>query len=466
MTFKRGVSRTNYSTIRSMLRTSTTRDRALEVAASLRAHGHQAWLVGGCVRDLVLGREPKDFDIATDAVPARIVELFPRADLVGAQFGVVLIDGVEVATFRSDHAYVDGRHPESVRFEKDVKQDVLRRDFTINALLLDAECLPDASRAREQDIVDYTGGLQDLEKGIIRAIGDPERRFEEDHLRMLRAVRFAARFAFEIEPATLCAIQRWHANIRRVSAERIRDELVRILTEGHARRGFELLDESGLLEEIMPEIAAMKGVRQPPEFHPEGDVWVHTMMMLEMLPPQPSATLALGVLLHDVGKPPTFRVAERIRFDGHVEAGEKIACEILKRLKFSNNEMEQAIALIANHMRFASVRQMRESTIKRFLRLPKFEEHLELHRIDCLASNGNLENYDFMKRRFEESPVEQLRPPRLLTGRDLIEAGYQPGPAFSKMLEAVEDAQLEGQIRTKEEALSLVRDLNSGSRVT
>jgi poly(A) polymerase len=438
-----------------MSRSTTARERALEIAANLRANGYQAWLVGGCVRDLVLGREPKDYDISTDAVPPRLIELFPGADLVGAQFGVVLIDGVEVATFRSDHSYRDGRHPDSVVFEKDPKEDVLRRDFTINALLLDPSSTGLLTGAGA--VVDYVGGLDDLRNGIIRAIGDPERRFQEDHLRMLRAIRFAARFGFQIEAGTMAAISKLHANIRRVSAERVREEMVRILTEGHPRRGFELLDESGLLVEIMPEIAAMKGVEQPPEFHPEGDVWVHTMMMLDALPEQPPATLALGVLLHDVGKPPTFRIADRIRFDGHVEAGVKIAEDILKRLKFSNGDIDQVLALVANHMRFARVTEMRESTIKRFLRLPKFDEHLELHRIDCLASSGNLENYEFMKQRFEQSPPEEVRPPRLLTGRDLIAAGYEPGPQFSKMLEAAEDAQLEGRVRTREEALKLIQ---------
>jgi tRNA nucleotidyltransferase/poly(A) polymerase len=442
-----------------MAHTTTARERALQIAEKLRANGYQAWLVGGCVRDLILGREPKDYDISTDAIPTRLIELFPQSQLVGAQFGVVLIDGVEVATFRSDHSYRDGRHPDSVVFEKDPKEDVLRRDFTINALLLDPSSTGLPTCASE--VIDYVGGLDDLRNKIIRAIGDPERRFQEDHLRMLRAIRFAARFDFQIEPATIAAIRKLHENIRRVSAERVREEIVRILNEGHPRRGFELLDESGLLIEIMPEIAALKGVKQPPEFHPEGDVWVHTMMMLDALPEHPPATLALGVLLHDVGKPPTFRIADRIRFDGHVEAGVKIAEDILKRLKFSNDDIEQVLALVANHMRFAGVTQMRESTIKRFLRLPKFEEHLELHRIDCLSSSGNLDNYEFMKQHFEHLPPEEVRPPRLLTGYDLIAAGYEPGPRFSKMLEAAEDAQLEGRVQTQEEALKLVREMFS-----
>jgi poly(A) polymerase len=421
---------------------------AIQIAAQLRRHGFQAWLVGGCVRDLVLGRKPKDYDISTDARPDQLLRIFPRAQLVGAQFGVVLVEGVEVATFRSDHSYQDGRHPTAVTFETDVKQDVLRRDFTINALLLDPS-------SPTSDVVDFVGGLADLRAGIIRAIGDPEQRFEEDHLRMLRAIRFAARFGFEIEPGTLAAIQKLHQRITRVSPERIRDELVRILTEGAPRRGFELLDASGLLSDILPEVAAMKGVEQPPQFHPEGDVWTHTLIMLEGLQ-QPTPTLALGVLLHDVGKPGTFHVAERIRFDGHVELGERIARDMLTRLRFPNADIDQVIALIANHMRFTHITEMRDSKLKRMLRMDRFEEHLELHRLDCTSSHGHLENYQFAKAKLEQSPPEVLRPPRLLSGDDLKEAGYRPGPPFARMLEAVEDAQLESKIHTKEEALELV----------
>jgi tRNA nucleotidyltransferase/poly(A) polymerase len=432
--------------------------QAIEIARELRSRSFQAWLVGGCVRDLVLGREPKDYDIATDARPEELLQLFPGAQLVGAQFGVVLVAGVEVATFRSDHAYADGRHPERVTFETDPKQDVFRRDFTINGLLLDPAFLnsPYSSSSLYSQVRDYVGGLADLRAGILRTIGDPEQRFEEDHLRMLRAVRFAARFGFEIEPVTWAAIQNLHAKILRVSPERIRDELVRILTEGGARRGLELLDSSGLLRDILPEVAAMQGVAQPPEFHPEGDVWTHTLIMLEGLR-LPTPALALGVLLHDVGKPGTFRVADRIRFDGHVELGERIAREILNRLRFSNAEIDQVIALIANHMRFSHVHQMRESTLKRMLRLNRFEEHLELHRLDCASSHGHLDNYEFAKTKFEQSAPEELRPPRLVTGDDLIAAGYAPGPDFSRMLEVAEDAQLEARIRSKEEGLELVR---------
>ncbi|HUJ51302.1 MAG TPA: CCA tRNA nucleotidyltransferase [Bryobacteraceae bacterium] len=427
------------------------RAQAIQIAHDLQARGYLAWLVGGCVRDLVLGREPKDYDIATDATPDQLLQLFPRAQLVGAQFGVILVDGVEVATFRSDHSYQDGRHPQSVTFETDPKQDVLRRDFTINALLLEPAHVDDPTG----HVVDYVGGLEDLKNGVIRAIGDPAQRFEEDHLRMLRAIRFAARFGFEIEPGTFAAIREMHQRIARVSPERIRDELNRILTEGGARRGFELLDVSGLLPDILPEVAAMKGIQQPPEFHPEGDVWTHTLIMLEGLR-EPTPTLAWGVLLHDVGKPGTFRIAERIRFDGHVELGERIARDILARFRFSNADVDQIVALIANHMRFTHVHQMRESTLKRMLRLDRFTEHLELHRLDCVSSHGNVDNYQFVKSKFEQAPAEVLRPARLVTGDDLIAAGYRPGPDFSRMLEAAEDAQLESRIETKEQGLELI----------
>jgi putative nucleotidyltransferase with HDIG domain len=424
---------------------------ARQIVTRLKASGHQAYFVGGCVRDLLLGGEPKDYDVATDARPGEISALFPKSDLVGAHFGVVLVHDsgaqVEVATFRSDHAYVDGRHPVAVDFETDPRQDVLRRDFTINALLLD----PD-----RDEVLDFVGGRDDLRNKIVRAIGDPETRFREDHLRLLRAVRFAARLNYQIDPATMHAIQRLHSQILKVSAERIRDELSRILTEGGARRGFELLDETGLLADILPEVAAMKGVAQPPEFHPEGDVWRHTLLMLDQLR-EPSITLALGVLLHDVGKPPTFRVADRIRFDGHVEKGVEMAETILTRLRFSNDQIRQATALVANHMRFKDAPQMRESTLKRFLRLENFPEHLELHRLDCVSSHGYLDNYQLIKEKMQALPPAELKPPPLITGNDLIAAGYRPGPAFSRILAAVEDAQLESKIRSREEAMALVR---------
>jgi len=424
---------------------------ARKIAATLRGVGRQAYLVGGCVRDKLLGREPKDFDVATDAPPDEILRLFPRSGCVGAHFGVVLVREenaqVEVATFRSDREYADGRHPESVHFETEPEADAQRRDFTINGLMMDPET---------GAVLDFVGGQADLEQRVVRAIGDAETRFREDHLRLLRAIRFAARLGFAIEPATFEAVRRYHALIRTVSAERVRDELVRILTEGGARRGFELLDASRLLDDVLPEVAAMKGVEQPPEFHPEGDVWVHTLLLLENLD-RASPTLALGALLHDVGKPSTFRLAERIRFDGHVEAGVQLARGILDRLRFSRQDSEQIESLVEHHMRFKDVRRMKESTLKRFLRLPKFAEHLALHRLDCLASHGGLDNYDFVRHKLAELPAEKLRPKPMVTGDDLIAEGYTPGPLFSEILAAVEDGQLEGRIGNREEAMEFVR---------
>ncbi|HVX66373.1 MAG TPA: CCA tRNA nucleotidyltransferase [Bryobacteraceae bacterium] len=429
----------------------TGAELAGRVVARLKERGHQAFLVGGCVRDLLLGREPQDYDVSTGARPDQVLELFPSARHVGAHFGVVLVrDGeaeVEVATFRSDHSYTDGRRPARVEFETDPRRDVIRRDFTINGLLLDPET---------REVQDYVGGRDDLAGGLIRAIGDAESRFREDHLRMLRAVRFAARLGFTIEPATFAAIRKLHASIAAISAERIRDELLRILTEGGARRGFELLDATGLLRDVLPEVAALKGVQQPPEFHPEGDVWTHTLMMLEGMR-APTQTLALAVLLHDVGKPPTFRIADRIRFDEHAEVGARMAVDILTRLRLPTDTIRQVEALVAQHLRFKDVTRMRESTLKRFMRQDRFDEHLELHRLDCTMSHGLLDNYEFTKRKFEEARQETLKPAPLVTGDDLIRAGYRPGPAFARMLREAEDAQLEGLIRTKEEGLERVR---------
>ena len=393
----------------------TNESLAGSIVRQLRAEGHSAWFVGGCVRDLLLGRVPKDFDVATSAVPAEILRLFPNSGEVGAHFGVVLVNRagaqVEVATFRSDLDYSDGRRPNAVHFESSPEKDVLRRDFTINALLLD----PDT-----KDVLDYVGGRADLDARIVRAIGDPVRRFQEDHLRLLRAVRFAARLGFSIEPATFAAMQSLAPAIHHISIERVRDEISRILTEGGARRGFELLDSSGLLREVLPEVSALQGVEQPPEFHPEGDVWTHTLIMLDGLQ-EPSLELALGVLLHDIGKPATFRIADRIRFDGHVEKGVEIAHALLNRLRYPHAVIEQVEALIANHMRFKDVPNMRESKIKRFLRMPKFEEHLALHRLDCLSSHGSLANYDFARNKQQEVPPEQLRPVPALIGSDAVD---------------------------------------------
>jgi len=436
--------------------TVNSRELANSICDTLSRHGHQALLVGGCVRDLLLNREPADYDVNTDATPERVLQLFPDGISVGAQFGVVLVlrdaAKVEVATFRSDVGYSDGRHPDRVIYSKTPQEDVARRDFTINGLLM---------RHNTGDVLDYVGGQDDLHAGLIRAIGDPALRFAEDKLRMLRAIRFAAHFGYAIEPATFTAIQQRAPEIHVVSPERIREELTKLLTEGAARRGFELLDESGLLLQLLPDISAMKGVPQPPEFHPEGDVWIHTRLMLEGLPAGASPTLAWGVLLHDVGKPPTFRPAsdtgDRIRFDGHAEVGVKMATEICHRLRFSNDDTQQILALVANHMKFKDVGQMRKSTIKRFVRLPAFSEHLELHRLDCLASHGRLEAYQALTNFLAETPPEQIRPPRLLTGVDLQDMGYVPGPHFQRMLTALEDAQLEGQVQTRDQAILFMK---------
>jgi poly(A) polymerase len=437
---------------------------ATSIVQTLRQHGFQAYLVGGCVRDLLLQREPKDYDVATDATPDEVMNIFPETYAVGAQFGVVLVPvpedassnastpashAVEVATFRSDIGYSDGRHPDEVRFSRDPREDVARRDFTINGMLLDPV---------SDEVLDFVGGREDLKAGIIRTIGEPERRFAEDKLRMLRAVRFAARFEYQIEPSTFAAIQQFAHEIKAVSRERVRDELTRMLTEGHARRAFLLLDESGLLKHILPDISAMKGVAQPPEFHPEGDVFVHTLLLLENLPNPCPLTLAWGALLHDVGKPPTFRVApDRIRFDNHVEVGVKMAEEICRNLRFSNDDTEQILSLVDNHMRFGHATRMKESTMKRFLRLPAFDEHLALHRADCLASHRNLSTYEFVQQKRDEIPPEKIRPSPLVTGDDLIAAGHAPGPKFREILNAVEDAQLEGRLPSRDAALEFVR---------
>ena len=425
---------------------------AVDILERLRREGFQAFLVGGCVRDLVMGIEPKDYDVSTDATPEQVTRLFPEGLTVGAQFGVVIVPraegNVEVATFRSDGLYTDGRHPSEVRYSKTPQEDVLRRDFTINGLLYDP--------IKEQ-VLDYVGGQADIRARRVRTIGEPFNRFSEDRLRMLRAVRFAVRLKFRLDAAAAGAIRKQAAEIHQVSAERVRDEILKILTEGQPRRGFELLDATGLLAEVLPEIKRLQGVAQPPEFHPEGDVWVHTMMMLDGLR-SPTPTLALGVLLHDVGKPPTFAIRERIRFDGHAHVGAKIAEEISRRLRLSARDSEQVVALVKNHLRFTDFPSMRRSTQLRFLRLPAFEEHLELHRLDCSSSHGDLSTYEMVKRVQAETPPEKIRPIPLLTGDDLIAQGYKPGPLFKEILQALEDAQLEGKLQTRAEALSLVAE--------
>ena len=443
---------------------SVAQQIATGIVERLRAAGHTAYLGGGCVRDLLLGRNPADFDVATSATPETVLKMFPRTFAVGAHFGVVLVATehesgeilTEVAAFRSDGVYSDGRRPDSVRYTDSAEQDVLRRDFTINGMLLDPEKIAPSGDLRSA-ILDFVGGAEDLNAGIIRAIGNPALRFAEDKLRMLRAVRFAARFGFHIEDRTFAAIRVMAGEIGQVSQERVRDELTRMLTEGAARRAFELLESTGLLREILPEIARMRGVEQPPQFHPEGDVWTHTLMLLEQLPAGCSAPLAWGALLHDVGKPPTFRRApDRIRFDNHVEVGVRMAEEICRRLRMSNSDTEQILALVANHMRFADVEKMRASTLKRFFRLNRFDEHLVLHRMDCMASHRDLSLYEFAKRYYETAEPAQIRPTPLISGEDLIALGYRPGPDFRRMLSAVEDAQLEGIAHTREEALRIV----------
>jgi putative nucleotidyltransferase with HDIG domain len=437
------------------------REMANAICDTLRGNGYQALLVGGCVRDLLLGLEPADYDVTTNARPEQVVGLFPESIAVGAQFGVILIprDGlkVEVATFRSDVGYSDGRHPDRVVYSKTAQEDVQRRDFTINALLM---------RHDTGEVLDFVGGQADLEAKVIRAIGEPDRRFAEDKLRMMRAVRFAARFGFETEAATFLAIRRRVGEIGQVSRERLHEELTKLLTEGAARRAFELLDETWLLQQVLPEIGAMKGVQQPPQYHPEGDVWIHTLMMLEGLPGGTAPTLAWGVLLHDVGKPPTFQSAvetgDRIRFNNHVEVGVRMAEAICRRLRFSSEDTEQILALVENHMKFGAVEEMRTSTLKKFVRLPHFEEHLALHRLDCLSSHRHLDSYEFVRRFLEVTPPEQVRPERLLTGDDLQAMGFRPGPLFAQILRALEDGQLEGQISTREEAEAYVLN-NFGS---
>ena len=470
----------------------TSRELAEKICATLRGHGHQAYFVGGCARDLELGREPADYDVCTNARPEQVQELFPRSVAVGAKFGVILVledetpkvgvlrdegakvvssveaetvagivEGVavqqitaqvEVATFRSDGGYSDGRHPDEVIYSRTPQEDVRRRDFTINGLLMDPAT---------GEVLDYVGGRADLHAGIVRAIGDPRLRFSEDKLRILRAVRFAARFGFQIELETMAAARNLAPQIVQVSYERIRDEITKLLTEGAARRGFELLDQTGLLAVVLPDIARLKGVEQPPQFHPEGDVWIHTLMLLDKLPPSCSPTLAWGVLLHDVGKPPTFSPATgpgtRIRFNGHEEIGARMAENICRSLRFSNEETEQIKSLVANHMRFKDVVKMRTATLKRFVRLPRFDEHMELHRLDCLASHGGLESYTFVQRFLLETPVEKVYPPKLVTGDDLKDMGLVPGPRFKEILTAVEEAQLEGRLYDRESALEFAR---------
>ncbi len=446
---------------------------ALHIVEALRGRGFQAYFAGGCVRDLLLGIAPKDYDVATSATPEKVLMGFDRTFSVGMHFGVVIVctahrnEGcevqTEVATFRSDGAYTDGRRPDEVSYSDTAEEDVLRRDFTVNGMLLDPVDLTRDNLPGK--VLDYVGGRADLDAKLLRAIGDPERRFAEDKLRMLRAVRFAARFDFDIEEHTMRAMQQQASTVIQVSNERVREELTKMLTEGHARCAFELLDESGLLPFVLPEVAAMKGVEQPPEWHPEGDVWVHTLLLIEKLQAGVKPTLAWSALLHDVGKPPTFRAPNaadakpRIRFNGHAEVGATLTRHILNRLRFSNSDTDQIVSLVANHMRFGDVKNMKQSTLKRFFRLQDFPEHLALHRLDVTSSHNLLGMYDYAKSNYEAAPVEEHKPALLLTGRDLIDAGLKPGPRFKQLLADIEDAQLEGTIHTRDEAINLLREL-------
>lgn len=427
-------------------------DKALDIIQRLREAGHEAYLAGGCVRDRLLGREPKDFDVATAATPRTIRAIFPDTVDVGSQFGsiVVLVEGepFEVTTFRSDGPYRDGRRPEHVRHGT-LEDDVRRRDFTINAMMYDPA---------EDRVIDLVEGREDLARGLVRAIGDPRERFAEDRLRMVRAVRLACGLGFAIDGPTVRAIRDHAGAVTQVAWERIGAEITRTLTEGGARRGFELLDETGLLEVILPEIAAMKGCEQTPDYHPEGDVFVHTLTLLGHLD-APTETLAYGCLLHDVAKPPCRQPAgERVTFYGHPELGAEMATEILRRLKRSRAVIDRVAWLVRYHLRYTQAPKMRLSTLKRFLAEDGIHELLELCRIDALSSNGDLGYYDFCRKKLAELGEKEVKPEPLLRGRDLIRLGYAPGPAFSAMLQAVEEAQLEGELRTADEAVDWVRE--------
>ncbi|MEI8314680.1 MAG: CCA tRNA nucleotidyltransferase [Verrucomicrobiota bacterium] len=431
---------------------------ATSIVHRLRESGHTAYFAGGCVRDTLRGVEPQDFDIATSATPAEVQRLFPKTIPVGAAFGVVLVleDGhqFEVATFRCDAAYLDGRHPSAVRYGSP-EEDAQRRDFTINGLFLDPVT---------NQILDFVGGRADLDRKLIRCVGEPRQRFTEDKLRLLRCVRFSSNLQFAIEPATQAAVCEMAGQIQVVSAERIRDELIKIFTRPNAGAGLELLLATGLLAAVLPEVAAMKGVEQPVEFHPEGDVFTHTRMMLDDLPAEPGVVLAFSVLLHDVGKPPTFvRAPDRIRFNEHDIAGQALAEQILRRLRFSNDQIEQITLCVGGHMRFQHVQSMRQAKLKRMLARPTFPVELELHRIDCLASHGKLDNYDFLKTTLATMPADVIKPAPLVTGHDLLALGFTPGPLVGAVLQEVAELQLEEQLQSPAAALDYARQRLAGA---
>lgn len=429
-------------------------DTAVQIIQTLRAAGHEALLAGGCVRDYLLGKEPKDYDVATSATPEQVAALFPGARTVGAHFGVVIVRllgaHVEVATFRTDGSYTDGRRPQTVTFSTP-EEDAKRRDFTINGIFRDPI---------EDRVIDYVGGQDDLRAGLLRAIGDPHLRFEEDRLRLLRAVRFATVLDFQIEPQTWEAVRSHAPGISDVSAERIRDELVKILLHPRRVRGFDLLVESGLMAHVLPEILDLQGVEQPPQWHPEGDVFIHTRLMLSLLPAHVSLPLVLSVLLHDIAKPATFTVDEtgRIRFNGHDKLGAEMSGDILRRLKFPNDVIEPVTTIVEHHMGFKDVKKMRRSTLRRMMARPTWDDEMALHRVDCLGSNGLLDNYEFMLERRQELAREPALPPWLVKGGDLIQAGWQAGPELGKALTAVQNAQLEGRVTTREQALAWVEE--------
>lgn len=435
-------------------RPADLRRAAIRVVERLQSAGHETYFAGGCVRDLLLGQEPKDFDIATSARPKEVRGLFDRSGFVGAHFGVTLVNEpegpFEVATFRTDGVYLDGRRPMDVRFSN-AEEDARRRDFTINGLF---------QNPVTGEVIDFVGGRADLEARVIRAIGDPRERFREDHLRLLRAVRFATTLGFEIEPATLTAIQRASPEIQKISAERIQDELSKILVHPKRLKGFDLLVGTALMAEIIPEIMELCGVEQPPDHHPEGDVFVHTRLMFSLLPDREVAlTLALAVLFHDIAKPATFRVdpeTNRIRFIGHDKAGAEMTGEILRRLKFSNEIVDTTVEAVARHLDFFQVKNMRVSTLKRMLARPNFEEELELHRLDSLGGSKDLSFYEFVREKQTQFRAEPLIPERLISGKDLLERGWQAGPGLGEILQAVQDEQLEGHLGDREAALAWV----------
>jgi len=433
------------------------RKNAEEIVQKLKSAGFEAYFVGGCVRDFVRGIVPGDYDIVTSALPEQIIGLFNHTVAICAKFGVIVVieeeTTYEVATFRRDDDYEDGRRPIKIHYSS-AREDVLRRDFTINGLLMDPAT---------GEIIDYVEGKADIEKKIVRTIGDPETRFSEDYLRMLRAVRFAGNLNYEIEERTKQSIKKNCARIKKISAERVQEELTKTLIREGAPRCFELMSDTGILEQLLPEIERLKGIEQPPRFHPEGDVWKHTLKMLELLPieedGQANKILAWAALLHDAGKALTRTEDEKgVHFYGHVQLGEKIADEMMKSLRFSRAQREAVIELIHYHMVFMNVHKMRPGRLKRFLRMPNFDLHLELHRLDCLASHGMLDNYEFCKDKLKELDIEDLHPTRLLTGDDLIEMGYPPGKNMGRILKKLENEQLEGKIKTKDEALIFVKD--------